>query len=221
MSASRVPVISGASRKRPRRLIRARRQLRAGLAQLLCGLAGLALGFALPQVPIGPTVDGANLTEPLFTLGLGVVGVVSIVFALLFGVVQWAATSFSPRLNLFREDPLVWRTFAFAVGVFVYSVTAGLVSASAGRTSVAVPITAVLAVLVAFGMIRALQTRAFLSLQLAHVLSALTSRGRAVLADVYPPRVTDTVGRRAPPPAHRTVRRTVTWASSPGVVQQL
>jgi hypothetical protein len=153
----------GSNRRRPsRRLIRARRQLRAGLAQLLCGLAGLALGFALPQVPIGPTVDGANLTEPLFTLGLGVVGVVSIIFALLFGVVQWAATSFSPRLNLFARTHW-WRTFAFAVGVFVYSVTAGLVSASAGRTSVAVPITAVLAVLVAVGMIRALQTRAFLS----------------------------------------------------------
>jgi uncharacterized membrane protein len=123
----------------------------------------------------------------LFTLGPGVVGVVSIVFALLFGVVQWWATSFSPRLNLFREDPLVWRTFAFAVGVFVYSVTAGLVSGSAGRISVTVPITAVLAVLVAFGMIRALQKRAFLSLQLAYVLVALTSRGRAVIADVYPP----------------------------------
>jgi uncharacterized membrane protein len=175
----------------------------------------------LPRVRIGPTVDGANLIEPLFTLGLGVVGVVSIVFALLFGVVQWAATTFSPRLNLFREDPLVWRTFAFAVGVFVYSVTAGLVSGSAGRVSVAVPITAVLAVLVAFGMIRALQTRAFLSLQLAHVSAALTSRGRAVIADVYPPRVTDGVDRRGPPPAQRPVRRTVTWASSPGVVQQL
>jgi uncharacterized membrane protein len=212
----------GSTRKRPsRRLIRARRQVRAGLAQLLCGLAGLALGFALPQLRIGPTVEGANLIEPLFTLGLGVVGVVSIVFALLFGVVQWAATSFSPRLNLFREDPLVWRTFAFAVGVFVYSVTAGLVSGSAGRVSVAVPITAVLAVLVAFGMIRALQTRAFLSLQLAQVLAALTSRGRAVIADVYPPNVTDTLGRRAPAPAHRTVRRTITWASSLGVVQQL
>jgi uncharacterized membrane protein len=149
------------------------------------------------------------------------VGVVSIVFALLFGVVQWWATSFSPRLNLFREDPLVWRTFAFAVGVFVYSVTAGLVSGSAGRISVTVPITAVLAVLVAFGMIRALQKRAFLSLQLAYVLVALTSRGRAVIADVYPPRVTGAVGRRGSAPAHQTVRRTVTWASSPGVVQQL
>ena len=64
-------------------------------------------------------------------------------------------------------------------------------------------------------------TRAFLSLQLAHVLAALTSRGRTVIADVYPPRVTDAVDRRAPAPAHQTVRRTVTWASSPGVVQQL
>ena len=184
--------------------------MRAGLAQLLCGLAGLALGFALPRVRIGPTVDGANLIEPLFTLGLGVLGIVSIVFALLVGVVQWAATSFSPRLSLFREDPLVWRTFAFAVGVFVYSVTAGLVSGSAGRISVAVPITAVLAVLVAFGMIRALQKRAFLSLQLAYVLVALASRGRAVIADVYPPRVTDAVDRRDPTPSERTVRRTVT-----------
>jgi hypothetical protein len=120
----------GSNTRRPsRRLIRARRQWRAGLAQLPCGLAGLALGFALPQIPIGPTVDGANLTEPLFTLGLGVVGVVSIVFALL-------------------------------------------------------------------------------SLQLAYVLVALTSRGRAVIADVYPPRITDAVGRRAAAPAHRTVRRT-------------
>jgi uncharacterized membrane protein len=153
-------------------------------------------------------------------LGLGVLGIVSIIFALLVGVVQWAATSFSPRLNLFRDDPLVWRTFAFAVGVFVYSVTAGLVSASAGRTSVAVPITAVLAVLVAFGMIRALQTRAFWSLQLAHVLAVLTSRGRAVIADLYPPRVTDTLGRRPQrPPTRRCAapspgRRLRVWSSS-------
>jgi hypothetical protein len=49
----------GSTRKRPsRRLIKARRQVRAGLAQLLCGLAGLALGFALPQVPIGPQSMG-------------------------------------------------------------------------------------------------------------------------------------------------------------------
>jgi formate hydrogenlyase subunit 4 len=41
-------------------------------------------------------------------------------FSLLFLVVQWAFSSLSPRLNLFRDDPIVWRTFAFAIGVFVF-----------------------------------------------------------------------------------------------------
>jgi hypothetical protein len=39
-----------------------------------------------------------------------VIGMVSIVFTLLFGVVQWSASSFSPRLDLFRGNPLGWRT---------------------------------------------------------------------------------------------------------------
>ena len=52
---------------------------------------------------------------------------VSIIFSLLFLVVQWAFSSLSPRLNLFRDDPIVWRTFGLAFGVFVFSVTAALV----------------------------------------------------------------------------------------------
>jgi hypothetical protein len=39
---------------------------------------------------------------------------VSIIFSLLFLVVQWAFSSLSPRLNLFRDDPIVWRTFGLA-----------------------------------------------------------------------------------------------------------
>ncbi len=48
-------------------------------------------------------------------------------FLAAFLVVQWAFSSLSPRLNLFRDDPIVWRTFGFAIGVFVFSVatTAG------------------------------------------------------------------------------------------------
>ena len=60
-------------------------------------------------------------------MGFGVLGLVTIIFSLLFLVVQWAFTSLSPRLTLFRDDPIVWRTFAFAVGVFVFSVTTALV----------------------------------------------------------------------------------------------
>lgn len=71
-----------------RRLLRARRRLRADVAQVLSALTGLALGLALPLVDGGPTVESSRLAEPLVTLGIGVIGVVSIVYSLLFGVVQ-------------------------------------------------------------------------------------------------------------------------------------
>lgn len=210
-----------ARRTPPRRLLRARRRLRAGLAQVLCALTGLVLGLALPRVDRGPTVEGSRLIEPLFTLGIGVVGVVSIVYSLLFGVVQWSAGSYSPRLNLFRGDPLVWRTFAFAVGVFVFCVTAGLASVDSGGVSVLVPGMAILAVLTTIALIRTLQTRAFLMLQLAYVLRAVVSEGRAVIDDVYPVRATVETGRSAAASSLPTLRRSVTWTGAWGVVQQL
>jgi uncharacterized membrane protein len=209
------------SRGAPRRLLRARRRLRAGLAQLFCSLAGLALGLALPRISGGPTVEGNRLSELLFTLGIGVIGVVSIVFALLFGVVQWSASSFSPRLNLFHGDPLVWRTFALAVGVFTFAVTAGVVSINLGEVTALVPVTATLATLVTFALIRALQIRAFLSLKLESVLEAVTSRGRAVIAAVYPLRSDPKAVTGEPSARLPELRRTVTWAGAPGVVQQL
>ncbi|WP_426244543.1 DUF2254 family protein [Nocardioides sp. LHG3406-4] len=188
--------------------------------QLLYAAAGLTLGLALPRVRGGPTVKGGQLVEPLFTVGLGVIGVVTIVFSLLFGVVQWSASTFTPRLNLFRDDPLVWRTFAFAIGVFVFSVTAGLASGTNDRVSLLVPITAVVAALVVFALIRALQTRAFLSLQLGQVLAAVVARGLAVIGDVYPLR-SSASDASAPAAEHLTApRRTVIWAGPPGVIQQ-
>jgi hypothetical protein len=99
-----------AGREPPRRLLHGRRRLRAGLVQLLSAAIGLGLGLTLPQIPGGPSVESARLAELMFTLGIGVIGLVSIVFSLLFGVVQWSASTFSPRLGLFRGDPLVGRT---------------------------------------------------------------------------------------------------------------
>ncbi|WP_253691742.1 DUF2254 family protein [Cellulosimicrobium protaetiae] len=203
-------------------MLRARRRLRAGLAQLICAAAGAAAGLLLPRVDAGPTVDGSRLVEPMFTLGVGVIGVVSIVFSLLFGVVQWSASSFTPRLGLFRADPLVWRTFAFAIGVFVYCAVAALASADHLRVSVVVPGAAIVGVLAAVVLLRRLQTKAFLSLQLAHVLEAIVARGREVVADLYPPldsaleQPRDAQHAQLPPR-----RRSVAWTGRSGVVQQL
>ena len=69
------------------------------------------------------TVASTRVSDALVAVGFGVLGLVSVIFSLLFLVVQWAFGSLSPRLNLFRDDPIVWRTFAFAIGVFVLSVT--------------------------------------------------------------------------------------------------
>lgn len=213
----------GPKRRPPtRRLLRARRQLRAELAQFLCALLGLGLGVSLPRVTNEPSVGGSRLVEPLITLGVGVIGVVSLVYSLLFGVVQWSASSFSPRLRLFRGDPLVWRTFAFAIGVFVYCATAALASADRSRVSVLVPGAAIAGVLAAIALIRQLQVRAFQSLQLAYVLDAIATEGRAVIEGVYPESASnpnDVTGRPNPPLA--PPRRTVVWSGRSGVVQQL
>jgi uncharacterized membrane protein len=209
MTIRDVASASRAGTRRPtRRLLQARRQLRAEVAQVLSALTGVALGLG-------------RLAQLLITLGIGVIGVVSIVYSLLFAVVQWSSTSFTPRLSLFRGDPLVWRTFAIAVGIFVFCVTAALVSGSMERVSVLVPGVAILAVLMAVGLIRKLQTHAYLSLQLAYVLGAVAAKGRAVIEDVYPVRSGPEAGmpgNAAPlPPFHRTVA----WAGPSGLIQQL
>ena len=117
------------------RFSRPRRRLRASLLQLLCALAGLGLGLLLPRITTDATVASTRVTDALVAAGFGVLGLVTVIFSLLFLVVQWAFTSLSPRLNLFRDDPIVWRTFAFAVGVFVFSVTMVLLRAQALLTS--------------------------------------------------------------------------------------
>jgi uncharacterized membrane protein len=200
------------------RFRRPRRRLRAGLVQLLCVAAGLGLGLLLPHITTGASVASTRVTEALITVGFGTLGLVSIIFSLLFLVVQWAFGSLSPRLNLFRDDPIVWRTFGIAVGVFVYSVTAALVVGSRTRVSVIVPAVEVAAVLFTLALMRVLQVKAFTSIQLAPTLAAIAAEGRGILDDLY----------RRPGPAEPRpaavlppLRRAVTWPRRQATLQQV
>ena len=67
--------------------------------QLLFAVAGLGLGLVLPRITVAPTVASSRVTETLIGVGFGVLGLVGVVFSLLFLVVQWAFSSLSPRLN--------------------------------------------------------------------------------------------------------------------------
>ena len=200
------------------RLARPQRRLRAGLVQLLCALGGLVLGLLLPRVSFESTVVSTRVTDALVAVGFGVLGLVSVIFSLLFLVVQWAFGSLSPRLNLFRDDPIVWRTFGFAVGVFVYSVTATLAIGDRQKVSVIVPAAEVVAVLAAVALIRTLQVKAFESIQLAPTLAAIAGEGRSIIDDLY---------RRPYMPGGRPsvslppLRRTVAWSRRQATLQQL
>ena len=143
---------------------------------------------------------------------------VTIIFSLLFGVVQWAFSSLSPRLNLFRDDPIVWLTFALAVGVFVFSVTAALVIGDQQKVSVIVPAAEMVAVLAALTLIRVLQAKAFASIQLAPTLAAIAGQGHRIIDGLYPRPCTADRQPGAPLPPQC---RAVLWPHRQATLQQL
>jgi len=186
--------------------------------QLLCALAGLVLGLLLPRITFDSTVASTRVTEGLVAAGFGVLGLVTVIFSLLFLVVQWAFSSLSPRLNLFRDDPIVWRTFAFAVGVFVFSVTTALVIGDQQKVSVIVPTAEVVALLAAIALIRILQVKAFASIQLAPTLSAIAGQGRGIIDDLYHRPSTADRQPTAPLPPRL---RAILWPHRQAILQQL
>lgn len=168
------------------RALRHHRRLRTGIVQLIYVVAAVALGLVVPQIPVGFTVSSSRVIDALITVAVGIVTFMGIVYSLLFLVVQFGSTAFTPRINLFRDAPIVWHAFGFYTGVLVFSFTAAFAIGNSDRASALVPITLVLSLVVAVTLFRALQTQAFQSLQLASVLAQITKRGREVIDGIYP-----------------------------------
>src|ERR1700727_4183 len=101
------------------RFTRRRHRLRAGLTQLLFIAAGLIAGIFVPKITVSPLVSSGKIVDLLFTAGVTVISLVTVIYSLLFVVVQWVSGAFSMRLALVRDEPIVWRAVASAVGVFV------------------------------------------------------------------------------------------------------
>ena len=167
------------------RVLRRKRRLRAGLVQLLAAVVAVALGFLLPQVHVGYDIPVSEAVPMLVSVGAATVTFIGVVFSLLFLVVQFGSTTFTPRLTLFRDAPVVWRAFAFYVGVVAYSFTAALVIGGDEKVSGVVPSAAFLGVLISIILYRSLQAAAFKSIQLASTLSQVTNRGRQVIDGLY------------------------------------
>jgi uncharacterized membrane protein len=195
-------------------------RLHAGRTQLLFTLIGLGLGLALPRISVGPQLAARQVTDMLLGLGFGVLGVSGVIFSLLFLVVQWAHTTFTPRLTLFRQEPIVWRAFAFAVALAVFCITAALTIGTRPSVSVSVPVVAGILLLILLTLLRSLQLHAFASIQIAPVLHEVTARGRAILE---PLSLQEHTGGSAPTPstALPPLTSTIIWPESMALLQQV
>src|ERR1700733_6745113 len=121
------------------RFTRRRHRLRAGLSQLLFIVAGLVAGIFVPKITVPPLVTSGRIVDLLFTAGVTVISLVTVIYSLLFVVVQWVSSAFSMRLAFFRNDPIVWWTFAYAIGLFVFCFTSAFSIGNDKTVSVVVP----------------------------------------------------------------------------------
>ena len=201
------------------RISRARRRWRAGLLQLIFTAVGIVLGIALVRIDAGPTVTTSRSVEVLGAIGFGILGLVSLIYSLLFLVVQASNTTLTPRLNLFQDDPWIWRTYALALGLFAFSMTAFLEIGSATEVTVAVPIVAFVAALVVIALIRHIQATAFTSLQVNATLDRLQRSGREVIENFYPLGNGAAVGE--PVAVALEGARPVVWTGPQSILQQL
>jgi uncharacterized membrane protein len=146
---------------------------------------GILAGIFLPRTTAFPSVSSGRIVDLLFTAGVTVISLITVIYSLLFLVVQWVGSTFSLRLTQFRDDPIVWRVFACSIGVFVFCFTAAFAIGNRATVSVAVPVLALLLVLAALLFMRTLQTRALISMLLAPNLDEITERGREILDGLY------------------------------------
>jgi uncharacterized membrane protein len=163
-----------------------RRRLRVGIINLVYIAGAVALGLIIPGIDVGAPIAASKATDALVAVGAGFVPFIGIVYSMLFLVVQFGTTTFTPRLNLFRDDPIVWHAFSFFTAVIVFAFTAAFEIGTASNTTLLVPIILGIAVLVAIGLLRSLQAAAFRSIQLASILEQVNRRGREVIDGVHP-----------------------------------
>ena len=212
------PTVRARRGHRVRKALRRRRRLRNGLVQLLFILAALALAFLVPELDAEPHVDSARITTMMFSFAGGLIALITIVFSLLFLVVPAVNTSLTPRLTLFRDDPVVWRSFALFVGLFVFFSTSGLVLSNDDDVSYVVAVLAIVLVLAAAASVRTLQFRAYRSLQFGATIVDITAAGERLLGVLYEDELGPQGSERAElPPVVAEVR----WPGGLGILRQI
>ncbi|WP_182346373.1 DUF2254 family protein [Tomitella gaofuii] len=167
-------------------MIERRRRIRAGVVTVAYVAVGAGIGVAAGSLRTGPMVQVQPVVQLLAAVAGGLLTLIGIVISLLFLVVQFAVTAQSPRLNLFRDNPLNTHLYALMLGVLVTAVVAGAMVYQKQTVSVAVPAVVVVLLIVSLLLLRFVQVAAIRAVQLAPILEAVGARSRDVIDALYP-----------------------------------
>jgi uncharacterized membrane protein len=211
----------GPAVNRPGRLITDRpRNVSIGAVQLLYMAAGVALGLAMAAIDSGPTTDAGPVRAMVIAVGVGVIPFIAIVYSLLFLVVQFGITTYTARLNLFRDSPITWNSFGYYVAMVTYCLTAAIAVESADEVTLLLPISVAVLLLVALGVFVLLQQAASRAIQLSATLEEVERRGRSVIAGIYPdPAGSPGAPQWSPPPGEQG--REVRWVRGAALLQAI
>jgi uncharacterized membrane protein len=197
-----------------------RRGLPPRVTTLLVIGAAVALGVFLPKIESGPQIATRTAQPYLFSVAGALLFFIALVVSLLFLMIQYATTIFTPRLTIFRDDPRVRGAFVAFLGAFVYSLIAGLQMGEQGdkqKTSVIVTGFATLLLLVSLFLARTINFRALGMLQMSNMLEELRSRGAEVLTRIY----TRPAGSAGEPDPLPEITQTVRWTDAGTLLLQV
>jgi uncharacterized membrane protein len=184
-SGERTSVTTRPEKARLGRGLGRHRRLRSGIVQFFYVLSAVLVAFVVPRIPVGFTVSSSRTSELLVAIGAGTTTFIAVVYSLLFLVVQFGSTTFTPRLNLFRDAPIIRHSFGYFTALAIFSLTCLFSIGQDEETSGLVPIVGIVAVVAGLALFRALQGSAFASIQLATALEQVTARGRDTLDGLY------------------------------------
>ena len=193
------------------------RRARAGLTQTIGVLFGAGAAIGLMHIGAAPQISTSSVATVLIGLSGAVFGTLAVIFSLLFLVVQWVATTFTPRLTLFRDAPIVWRTAAVAMSVIVFCITAILASGSRDTMSASVPLVAVVGTLAVLVLLRVVLANALAATQISPVLTTICEHGQQSIVATYPTS-DDLDPKQVDSPAEP---RSILWSRNPLVLQRL
>ena len=154
----------------------------------------LIAGFTLPRFELAyfPSyLNDVSVNSALATLGAiasGTMALTAIIFSIAYVTVQFSAIAYSPRLALwFANDPRMFHALGIFMATFVY--TLWMMAWIDRRGSGAVPLmssTLVGVLLIASAYVFTLLIRGLSELQITNTLHSIGTKGRAVIAEMYP-----------------------------------